>query len=491
MSSKIEHACGLFGIWNYSDAARIVYYGLHNLQHRGQDGAGMVVKNGDSLTRTKGTGLLSDVFTNDVFSQMKGDSAIGHVLYATGRTSGSITVQPLLFHFEKSSLAICHNGAFVNAKSLRKRLEDYGSIFQTKCNSEILAHIIRRSPSLTFLDGLKRALSQIYGGFAFLTMTEDGMYAARDSRGLRPLVIGKLDGAYVIASETCAFAAVGATYVRDVEPGEVVTINNEGIKSEFFTNDRGLAICGMEYIYIARPDSDIQGINVHTSRKNAGRILARESPIRADVVIGSPDTGISAAIGYAEAMGIPYELGLIRNRYIGRTFITPTQSNREIGVKMKLSAVRSIVEGKSVVLVEDSIVRGTTVQHLVKLLRASGAKEVHMKIASPLYKHPCYYGIDTPSPRELVAHKRNADDITKLIGVNSIAFISERGLAEAIGIPSDAKNRGLCMACFNGDYPTHLQDFNGIEIKNLRSITEMPEESADFSPLEETSDDAC
>jgi len=464
---SLQHHCGLFGIWGHEAAPSIAYYGLHSLQHRGQDGAGFVVKNGNTLTRTKGPGLLTDVFSGEMLSKMVGTSAIAHVIYATGGMTSNTAIQPLLFHFEKSSLAVCHNGAFVNSHSLRSKLEEYGSIFSTTCNSEILAHIVRRSRVGNFTDSLKRALSQVHGGFAFLLMTQTGMYAARDRRGLRPLVVGKLDGSYVIASETCALDTIGASYIQDVAPGELISITDEGMASDFFTTDRQLAICGMEYVYIARPDSNIQGVNVHTSRKNAGKILAKESPTAADVVIASPDTGISAAIGYAEAMGIPYEIGLIKNRYIGRTFITPTQKLREQGVKMKLSGVRSIIEGKSVVVVDDSIVRGTTVRHVVKLLRDTGAKEVHMKIAAPLYRYPCYYGIDTPSPKELMAHRRSVAQIAKLIGVDSLAFISEEGLAAAVGISEElhcgGKNSGLCLACFNGDYPTHLQDFAAIE----------------------------
>jgi len=467
ITKGLQDHCGLFGIWGHDSAPSIAYYGLHNLQHRGQDGAGFVVKNGDVLTRTKGTGLLTDVFSGDMLAKMKGTAAIAHVLYAAGGMTSNTAVQPLLFNFEKSSLAVCHNGAFVNSRGLRSKLEEYGSIFSTTCNSEILAHLVRRSRVNNFADSLKRALAQVHGGFAFLLMTQTGMYAARDRRGLRPLVVGKLDDSFIIASETCALDAVGAVYLRDVAPGEVVSITDDGLFSDFFTSDRQLAICGMEYVYIARPDSNIQGVNVHTSRKNAGKILAKESPTPADVVIASPDTGISAAIGYAEAMGIPYEIGLIKNRYIGRTFIAPAQKLREQGVKMKLSAVRSIVEGKSVVVVDDSIVRGTTVRHVVKLLRDTGAREVHMKIAAPLYRYPCYYGIDTPSPKELMAHRRSVAQITKLIGLDSLAFISEEGLASAVGIDADAhcggKNSGLCLACFNGDYPTHLQDFAAVE----------------------------
>jgi amidophosphoribosyltransferase len=443
-----------------------VYYGLHSLQHRGQDAAGIVVKNGGLLSRYKGEGLLTEVFSESVLSQMKGSAAIGHVLYSVGDAECRNAVQPLLFHFEKSSLAVCQNGAYVNAKSLREILESYGSIFQTKCNSEILAHIIRRSRLMTFEESVKRSLSQLHGGFAILMMTPDGLFAARDSRGIRPLVLGKISDdkhgdSYVVSSETCALDIVSAKYERDIEPGEILLINDKGIKSEFFTNDRELRICGMEYIYIARPDSNIQGVNVHTSRKNAGRIIAKESPTKADIVIASPDTGISAAIGYAEAMRIPYEIGVIKNRYIGRTFISPTQELRDQGVKMKLSAVRSIVEGKSVVLVDDSIVRGTTMKHMAVLLREAGAREVHVKVASPLFRYRCFYGIGLPASNKLISHKKSAMDIAKKIGMDSIACISEDGLAEAIGIPNQGKCRGLCLACLNGDYPTHLQDFSG------------------------------
>jgi len=458
----ISHECGLFGIWGNEEAARLTYYGLHSLQHRGQDGAGIVVKNGDLLSRTKGLGLLTDVFTNELMVNMHGTSAIGHVLYSTGGKPDHAAIQPLLFHFERSSLALCHNGALTNAPSLRSKLEEYGSIFQTTSNSEVLAHIIKRTRQTTFTESIRRALSQVKGGFAFLLLTQSQMIAARDPRGLRPLVLGRLGEAYVVASETCALDTVGATYERDVAPGEIIVIDDKGIKTGFFTDDRELTVCGMEYIYIARPDSNIQGINVHTSRKNAGMILAKESPTKADVVIASPDTGISAAIGYAEATGIPYEIGLIRNRYVGRTFIAPSQQMREQGVKMKLSAVRSIVEGKSVVLVEDSIVRGTTGKVIINLLRETGAKEVHMKVAAPMFKYPCFYGIDLPSPKELIAHRHTPKQIAKLIGVDSLAFISEKGLAEAVGIPSDAKCRGLCLACFTGNYPSDLCDFKEV-----------------------------
>jgi amidophosphoribosyltransferase len=454
----INCECGLFGIWGNNEAARLTYYGLHSLQHRGQDGAGIVVKNGDLLTRTRGKGLLTDVFTNELMENLQGTSAIGHVLYKIGKPDHA-AIQPLLFNFDGVNLALCHNGALTNAPSMRKRLEDYGSIFQTQSNSEILAHMIKRNRQVNYIDRIRLALSQLIGGFAFLMLTQSEMVAARDPRGIRPLVLGKLGESFIIASETCALDTVGATFERDIAPGEIIVINDKGIKTAFYTSDRELAVCGMEYIYIARPDSNIQGVNVHTSRKNAGKILAKESPTKADVVIASPDTGISAAIGYAEAMDIPYEIGLIRNRYIGRTFIAPSQQMREQGVKMKLSAVRSIVEGKSVVLVEDSIVRGTTGRVIINLLRETGAKEVHMKVAAPMFKHPCFYGIDLPSPQELIAHKHTPKQVAKLLGVDSLAFISEQGLADAVGIPSDEKCRGMCLACFTGNYPLDLCDF--------------------------------
>jgi amidophosphoribosyltransferase len=391
-----------------------------------------------------------------MLSQMTGTAAVGHVLYAVGGMDSHTAVQPLLFHFGKRSFAVCLNGSLTNAKVLRKRLDDYGSIFQTTCNAEILAHIIKRTRHITFVDSVKRTLSQIEGGFAALFMTQTKMIAARDPYGLRPLVIGKLGESYVVTSETCAIEAIGAIYIRDVEPGEIITIDNDGLKSEFYTDERAMRVCAMEYVYIARPDSNIEEINVHTTRKRAGKILAKESPTKADVVIASPDTAISAALGYAEESGIPYEIGIVRNRYIGRTFIAPEQVLREQAVKMKLSAVRSIVEGKTVILVDDSLVRGTTSRHNVKLLRDAGAKEVHIKVASPLFKHPCFYGIDLPSAEELAAHNRTAEELAKKIGVDSLAFISVEGLEKAVGMPPEHKCSGLCMACFNGQYPTDI-----------------------------------
>ena len=456
---SLNEACGIFGIWGHKDSAKLTYYGLHALQHRGQDGAGIVVRNDNKLVGCKGPGLSVDVFDERVLNGLKGTAALGHVLYATGGKPDSAEIQPLLYHFESHSMAVCHNGNFVNAPTLRRGLEKNGSIFQSRSNSELLTHIIKKANKLNFITGVKWAFHQVKGAFAACILTEKELIAARDPRGIRPLAIGRLGHSYVVASETCAFDIIGADFVRDVAPGEAVIINDRGMRAETFAQDLSLAVCGMEYIYFARPDSNIQGVNIHTSRKNAGRVLARESKVNADVVIGSPDSGTSAAIGYAEESGIPYEIGLIKHRYVGRTFIAPSQDLREQGVKMKLSAVRSIVHGKSVVLVDDSVVRGTTMRRVVSLLRDSGAREVHVRVASPLFRHACFYGIDLSSPVELIAHNSTLDKITRQIGADTLSYISTKGIADAIGIPVDGKNMGLCLACFTGECPTGLYDF--------------------------------
>ena len=462
MFDNIRERCGIFGIWGHKEAARLSYYGLHSLQHRGQDGAGIVVKNNESLIRHKGHGLITEVFSEESLKNFHGMAAIGHVLSATEDTVDQACIQPLLFHFEKSSLALCHNGNLVNAPSLKRKLEAQGSIFQSNCDSELLAHVIKRTRDSSFVDSVKDAMSNTRGGYAGLLLTQNEMIAVRDQRGLRPLVIGRLGHSYVLASETCALDAIGADFLRDVAPGEIIVINDRGMKAEYYTADREMAVCSMEFIYIARPDSNIEGANVHASRKNAGRHLAAESPPNnADLVMAVPDSGVSAAIGYAEACGLPYEIGLIKNRYIGRTFIAPGQSLREQGVKLKLSAVRSIVGGKSIILVDDSIVRGTTTKHTIALLREMGAREIHMKIASPLFKRPCFYGIDLASEEELIAHNNSIWDIGEIIGVDSIFFMSQEGLANAIGLPYQSKCKGLCIGCFSGEYPTDLYDYRG------------------------------
>jgi amidophosphoribosyltransferase len=450
----LNEECGIFGIWGHDEAAKLTYYGLHSLQHRGQEGAGIVVSNGESLKGHKGLGLVTEVFSNGELQQLNGMAAIGHVRYATAGGGGYENVQPLLFRSQSGSIALAHNGNLVNATELKIRLEQQGSIFQTTSDTEVFAHLIRRSMAPTLKEQIKVALNYLEGAFAFLLLTETELYIALDPQGFRPLSIGRLGNAYVVASETCAFDVVGATYEREVEPGELIIINNEGIHSERFAEKRARSICSMEYIYFARPDSNVDGINIHTARKNLGKRLALEAPVEADVVTGVPDSSISVAIGYAEATGIPYELGLIKNRYVGRTFIQPSQALREQGVKMKLSPVRGVVAGKRVVMVDDSIVRGTTSKRIVNMLREAGATEVHVRISSPPITHPCFYGIDTPTKEELIASSHSIEEIRQMIGADSLAFLSEEGLLEAIGRPKDSQLHGQCMACFTGAYPT-------------------------------------
>lgn len=453
----LNEECGVFGIWGHEEAPQITYYGLHSLQHRGQEGAGIVATDGEKMSAHKGQGLITEVFQNGELKKVKGKGAIGHVRYATAGGGGFENVQPFLFHSQNNgSLALAHNGNLVNATQLKQQLENQGSIFQTSSDTEVLAHLIKRSGHFELKDQIKNALSMLKGAYAFLIMTEKEMIVALDPNGLRPLSVAMLGDAYVVASETCAFDVVGATYLRDVEPGEMLIINDEGMKSERFSININRSICSMEYIYFSRPDSNINGINVHSARKNLGKKLAEESGIEADVVTGVPDSSISAAIGYAEATGIPYELGLIKNRYVGRTFIQPSQSLREQGVRMKLSAVRGVVEGKRVVMVDDSIVRGTTSRRIVTMLREAGATEVHVRISSPPIAHPCFYGIDTSTHEELIASSHSVEEIRQEIGADTLSFLSIEGLLSGIGRQYEGENCGQCMACFTGKYPTEI-----------------------------------
>ncbi|WP_339148732.1 MULTISPECIES: amidophosphoribosyltransferase [unclassified Sutcliffiella] len=453
----LNEECGVFGIWGHPEASQITYYGLHSLQHRGQEGAGIVSTDGEKLVAVKGEGLVNEVFGNGRLQELgAGKAAIGHVRYATAGGGGYENVQPLLFHSQTGSLALAHNGNLVNANALKHQLETMGSILQTTSDTEVLAHLIKRSGYTLLKDRVKNALSMLKGAYAFLIMTETEMMVALDPNGLRPLSLGRLNDAYVVASETCAFDVVGAEFIRDIEPGELLIIDNGGLHSERFTMHTQRAMCSMEYIYFSRPDSNIDGINVHTARKSLGKQLAMESAVDADVVTGVPDSSISAAIGYAEFSGIPYELGLIKNRYVGRTFIQPSQSLREQGVKMKLSPVRGVVEGKRVVMVDDSIVRGTTSRRIVKMLRDAGATEVHVRISSPPIKNPCFYGIDTSTHEELIASSHSVEEMRDIIGADSLAFLSPGGMVEAIDRPFDGENRGQCMACFTGKYPTEI-----------------------------------
>jgi amidophosphoribosyltransferase len=387
---------------------------------------------------------------------LNGTAAIGHVRYATAGGGGYENVQPLLFHSQTGSLALAHNGNLVNVNSLKHQLEAQGSIFQTSSDTEVLAHLMKRSGYVDSKDRAKNALSMLKGAYAYLIMTETELMVALDPHGLRPLSLGCLGDAYVVASETCAFDVIGAEYIRDIRPGELLIINDKGITSEQFAVSSTKAICTMEYIYFSRPDSNIQGINVHTARKNLGKRMAVEAPFEADVVTGVPDSSISAAIGYAEATGIPYEMGLIKNRYVGRTFIQPSQSLREQGVKMKLSPVRGVVEGKRVVMVDDSIVRGTTSRRIVTMLKEAGATEVHVVITSPPIKNPCFYGIDTSTKEELIAYDKSIEEMRQLIGADTLTFISVEGMIEAIGKKDGDGTSGYCLGCFTGNYPTEI-----------------------------------
>ena len=455
--AELHEECGVFGIYGDPNAARLTYYGLHALQHRGQEAAGICVKR-HHLHIHKGEGLVTEVFSADKIDELAGDAAIGHVRYSTAGGGGILNVQPFLFKSLDGDMGICHNGNLVNANVLKRKLEDQGSIFNSQSDTEVLGHLIKRNYG-HFIDRLCASLRELDGAFAFLVLLESGLYAARDKYGLRPLSIGQLpSGAYVLASETCAFDIIGAKFVRDVLPGEVIRIRKGEIKSCFYTRspkDVSDHLCAMEYIYFSRPDSNLEGINVHAARKRAGKVLFEESPAEADVVIGVPDSSLSAATGYAEASGIPYEMGLIKNKYVGRTFIQPTQELRELGVRMKLSAVHSIVQGKRVVMVDDSIVRGTTSKRIVALLKEAGATEVHVRIASPAIKFPCFYGVDTSTLEELISHRMDVDALCDYIQADSLAFISVEGLSKSVrGENGDA----LCCSCFTGDYVTKLYD---------------------------------
>lgn len=458
----LKEECGVFGVFGHPEAASMSYYGLHALQHRGEESAGICVADGRDFNYHRGMGLVKEVFDKDKIASLVGDMSIGHVRYSTSGDSRLTNAQPLVFKYRDGDLAIATNGNIVNEPLIRKELEQKGSIFQTTSDTEVLAHLIARSPK-DFVEAAKDALKQLVGGFAFMLMTNDKLLIACDSHGLRPLVMGRVGEAYVFASESCALEVIGAKLVRDIEPGEVLVLDKNGLLEDRFTEPKRKALCAMEYIYFARPDSDMNGSNLHSARKRMGSRMALEAFVDADLVTGVPDSSISAAIGYAEQTGIPYELGLIKNKYTGRTFIQPSQELREQGVKMKLSAVRSVVDGKRVVMIDDSIVRGTTSRRIVNLLREAGAVEVHVRITSPPFKNPCFYGIDTPDRRDLIASYKTIQEMCEEINADSLAFLSPEGLISSIGGHNkDDYKGGLCLSCFDNDYPTQV-DFGGAE----------------------------
>lgn len=464
LDRELHEECGVFGIYGVPDAASLTYYGLHALQHRGQEGCGIVcVDQDDEFRRVKGLGLVTEVFNGEKISSLKGSMAIGHVRYSTTGGGGIENVQPFMFRHNTGDFALAHNGNLVNSRQLTRYLENKGSLFQSTSDSEILAHLIKKeSANKERIFAIVDALNMLEGAFAFVIMTSNRIYACRDKYGLRPLSIGRLGDGYVVSSETCALDIVGAEFVRDVEPGEIVTIDSHGLRSMDYSMYKRHEMCAMEYIYFARPDSDIEGGNVHAFRKESGRLLFREAPVDADIVVGVPDSSLSAAMGYSEASGIPYEMGLIKNKYIGRTFIQPSQALREKGVRMKLSAVRSLVSGKRVVLIDDSVVRGTTSQRIVRLLKEAGATEVHLRIASPEIKNPCFYGVDMSTYDELMCAHKTLDEVTRIIGADSVRFLSQEALFKA------GKRKELCLACFSGNYPTALYEDIKTANKNKR-----------------------
>ena len=449
---------GVIGVFHCENAAELIYYGLHALQHRGQEGCGICTTDGAEFYRERGEGLVTEIFSEKKLAKLKGDCAIGHVRYSSAG-GGLDNVQPFLFKHHTGDFSMAHNGNLVNSRQLKTALETQGSIFQSSSDTEILAHLMKMNRRKDRIDAVKEALTMIEGAYAFLILTKDKLYVCRDKNGLRPISIGKINGGYIVSSETCAFEAVGATFFKDVEPGEMM-IFEKGKEPEsiLFTGEFSYKMCAMELVYFARPDSEIEGVNVHTFRKNCGKYLAQLAPVEADLVIGVPDSSISGAIGYAEESGIPYEIGLIKNKYIGRTFIQPSQELREKGVRLKLSPVRKLITGKRVVLLDDSIVRGTTCKYIVKMLKDAGAKEVHVRICCPSMEHPCFYGVDTSTYGELISAQMAVDEIRQTIEADSLFYLPEEYLLKA------GNRADLCLACYNGKYPTHLYqskaDFN-------------------------------
>ena len=445
---------GVLAVYGVPDAATFIYYGLHNLQHRGQEGGGIITFDAEGKShRHRGQGLLSEVFTNGEIRKLPGTLGLGSVKYANASKGGLDNVEPLFFRHQTGDFAIAGEGNLVNARQLSEYLQKHGMLFQTDTDSEILAQLIKKSGKEDRIGRIVKALNMMEGGFTFVIMTRGRIYACRDKYGIKPLCLGKLGEGYVVASESCSFEIMGAEFIRDVRPGEIVCLDDKGIRSTLYSRFSRHRMCAMEYIYFARPDSDIDGCNVHAYRKEAGRRLYRECPVEADMVVGVPESSLSAAMGYAEESGIPYEMGLVKHKYVGRTFIQPVQSLRELGVKMKLSPVRSIVEGKRVVLVDDSIVRGTTSLKIVKMLREAGAKEVHVRIASPMMRFTCHYGVDTSTPEELLCSHRTLEQARQAIGADSLGYLSPESTRDSCFGCADP-----CQACFTGEYPTFLYD---------------------------------
>lgn len=472
---KLHEECGVFGIYGHNDAAALTTLGLHALQHRGQEAAGIVSYDGSQFHAERHRGLIGDAFTKQaVLDRLKGSRAIGHTRYSTTGGDEMRNVQPFFAEFSGGGFAVAHNGNITNAMTLRRQLQREGSIFHTTSDTETILHLIATSKQSSFEDRLVAALQQLEGAFSLVGISNKKLIGCRDRLGVRPLVLGDLDGAYILASETCALDIIGARHVRDIEPGEMVVVTEKGIRSLRPFEPAASRFCIFEYVYFARPDSTIEGKNVYAVRKQIGMELAREKPASADIVVPVPDSGTPAAIGYAEGAGIPFELGIIRNHYVGRTFIQPTDSIRHMGVKLKHNANRKSIEGKRVVLVDDSIVRGTTSQKIVQMVRDAGAKEVHMRIASPPTMSSCFYGVDTPETQKLLAHRMDIEEIGRFIRVDSIGFLSLDGLYRAAGEASrNADAPQYCDACFSAQYPTSLTDHEDRD--NVRKLSLLAE----------------
>ena len=456
---RFHDECGVFGVFGHPEAANITYLGLYALQHRGQESAGIVASNGHDLNMHKAMGEVEEIFQPRVLAKLPGTAAIGHTRYSTAGDKALLNAQPIMIDCNKGKIALGHNGNLTNAGEWRRKLEHRGSIFQTNSDTEVIMHLIARSQARNFSAALGDTLNQVEGAYSLLVLTPEEMYAVRDPRGFRPLVLGKIVGvgeggsdAWVVASETCAFDLLNAQYVREIEPGEMLRISRAGLESIHFSPPKKHQFCVFEHVYFSRPDSIVFGRSVNESREKLGRLLAKEHPVEADMIVPVPDSGVPAAIGFALESKIPFRMGLIRNHYIGRTFIEPSQAIRNFGVKLKLNPVRSLIAGKRVVLVDDSLVRGTTSRKLVRMVREAGAKEVHMRISCPPTISPCYYGVDTPTKEELIASSNSPEDIRKFLGADSLGYLSLGGLKQAV---SD-RDGEFCTSCYTGVYPTDL-----------------------------------
>jgi amidophosphoribosyltransferase len=458
---KFHDECGLFGIWNHPEAANVTYLGLYALQHRGQESAGIAATDGVAFHTEKAMGWVADVFSPERLRRLPGHRAIGHVRYSTAGSSNVKNAQPITANTARGPIAIAHNGNLTNADALRKEMEADGAIFQSNSDTEVVLHLLARAPAGPLEEQIPYALAQVRGAYTLLILTPEAMYAMRDPNGFRPLTLGRLDESWVVASETCALDLMEARYERDVEPGELLVISNAGLRSLRAAPAGEPLKCVFEYVYFARPDSVLWGRTVHTVRKAMGHQLAREHPVPADIVIPVPDSGTSAALGYSEESGTPYEMGLIRNHYVGRTFIEPKQGIRHFGVKVKLNPMREMLEGKRVVVVDDSIVRGTTSRKIVKMVRGAGAREVHVRVSSPPIQWPCYYGIDTPTRKELIGASHLPEEIRRYLAADSLGYLSLEGMLKATG--SDPAS--YCHACFTGNYRVGIEPERSPQLK--------------------------